>query len=385
MTLINDTLSLSKACKQLNGSDFITIDTEFHRETTYWPELCLAQVSGNGEAWAVDTLSPGIDLRPLFDLLEDKKLLKVFHAGRQDIEIFFHLSGKIPSTIFDTQIASMVCGFGESSSYETLVKTFTSASLDKNSRFTDWRQRPLTERQIKYALNDVIHLRTVFVELRKILAETGREEWVFEEMNTLTKPETYVTNPQDAWKRLRLRSTDPSFIQVVQDLASWRETKAKLKNVPRGKIIKDDTLLAIASHPPKNKHELNKIRGLQRSVSEGPIGNEIIEIVKGSLAVPKDKLPPRPKLKKIPTGIQPTISLLKVLLKAKCEEHGVAQQLVASSADLELIASGLIQNVRAFSGWRKTIFGSDAEKIMSGEIAITANNKEGIILIPIKN
>lgn len=383
MTLVTGTPALAAACERLRGADFVTIDTEFHRESTYWPELCLAQVSGNGEAWAVDALAPGIDLSPLLDMLNDPALPKVFHAGRQDVEIFLRLSGKVPVPQFDTQVAAMVCGFGESVSYETLVSKLAGASLDKHSRFTDWRRRPLTERQLKYALEDVIHLRTVYEKLAAMLDKTGRAAWVAEEMAALAEPATYITEPADAWKRLRVRSTEPRFLQIVRELAAWREAEAQSRNLTRGRLLKDEALIAIAAHPPKSRDELAKIRGVSKGLADGIAGAGILDAVARALAVPKDELPRRPKQKKHVAGIQPMIALLRVLLKAKCEEHGVAPQLVANSADLEAIASAETEGVHALTGWRHDVFGADALRLAEGEVALAARKGDGVILVPL--
>lgn len=381
MTLITDTSALNRVCEKLLKADFLTLDTEFHRESTYWPELCLAQIATDEEAWAIDALAEGIDLSPLFRILNDKTLLKVVHAGRQDIEIFLHLSGEVPAPIFDTQIAAMACGFGDSSSYETLVSTLAGKALDKHSRFTDWRQRPLTDRQIKYALDDVIHLRKVYKKISEKIETSGRYEWVSNEMSALMEPSTYITKPRDAWRRLRIRSTEPMFLQLVMNLAEWREIEAQSRNLARGRLIKDETLIAIAAHPPKTREQLAKIRGVSRGIAEGQAGKKIIKAVLKATSTPDDKLPPRPKIKRTSNSIHPMVSLLKVLLKANCEKHGVAQQLVASAADLEEIASGNQENISALSGWRYEVFGSDALKLIEGRMSLTARKGEGIVLI----
>ena len=384
MTLVTNTQALAAACERLRGADYVTIDTEFHRESTYWPQLCLAQVSGNNEAWAVDALVPGIDLAPLLTILNDPTLPKVFHAGRQDVEIFLHLSGKVPTPLFDTQVAAMVCGFGESVSYETLVGKFVGASLDKNSRFTDWRRRPLTDRQLKYALEDVIHLRTVYERLSKNLETNGRAAWVAEEMAALAQPSTYITEPEDAWKRLRLRSTEPRFLQLVRNLAAWRERAAKSRDLARGRLLKDETLLAIAAHPPKTREELTRIRGVSKGLADGAASADILDAVGRAVAMPKEQLPARPRIKKPDTSTQPMVALLRVLLKAKCEEHGVAQQLVASTADLQAIASSKRNGVLTLTGWRHDVFGADAIRLAQGEVALTAS-KGTVVLMPLSD
>ena len=252
MDIITTTADLAAACARLAEADYVTIDTEFIRETTYWPLLCLAQLGGPDEALAVDALADGLDLAPLFALLADPNTLKVFHAGRQDVEIFYHLAGAIPSPMFDTQVAAMVCGFGDSAGYETLVSKLTGESLDKHSRFTDWRQRPLTDRQLKYALSDVIHLRVVYEKLSARLKETGRESWVTEEMAVLTSPDTYSSHPEEAWKRLKIRSSERRFLGLVREIAAWRDREAQSRDLTRNRILRDEVLMGIAAHPPGN-------------------------------------------------------------------------------------------------------------------------------------
>lgn len=382
MTLITDTDALAAACEDLRDADFIAIDTEFHRESTYWPELCLAQVAGRGEPWAVDALAPGIDLAPLLDLLNDPSVPKVFHAGRQDVEIFLRLSGRVPEPQFDTQVAAMVCGFGESVSYETLVTRLAGAKLDKGSRFTDWRRRPLTDRQLKYALADVIHLRTVYANLTRELVKTGRTGWVAEEMAALTDPATYITEPEDAWRRLRLRSNDPRFLQTVRELAAWRETQAQARDLARGRLLKDEALLAIAAHPPQTRDDLANVRGVSRGLADGVAGAGILEAVARARAVPTEELPKPAKPKKPASSLQPMVALLRVLLKANCEEHGVAQQLVAGGDDLEAIAAGATDGVPTLTGWRHDVFGADALRLARGEVALAARNG-GVVLVPL--
>ncbi len=384
MTLVTETAALAAACQRLADVPYVTIDTEFIRETTYWPQLCLAQVSGpDGDAFAVDALAPGIDLGPLLELLANPRVLKVFHAGRQDIEIFLHLSGKPPTPVFDTQIAAMVCGFGESVSYETLVTRLANARLDKHSRFTDWRRRPLTDRQLSYALDDVIHLRTVYEKLAKRLDDTGRTAWVAEEMAAVTNPATYVTEPHEAWERLKVRSTDPRFLVVLREVAGWREREAQQRDLARSRVLRDETLIAVAAHPPRDRAELARIRGISKGLADGSAGGALVDAVQRAMALPDTSLPKRDKMRRVPNGIGPMVALLKVLLKMKCEDHDVAQQLVASSEELEDIAAGQAAASRCLHGWRHEVFGEDALRLCTGQVAIAARKGKGVELVPL--
>lgn len=382
MTLVTTTAALADACQRYSHAAYVTIDTEFIRETTYWPILCLAQISGPDDAIAVDALAPGIDLTPLLDLLANPKVLKVFHAGRQDVEIFLHLAGKVPTPLFDTQVAAMVCGFGESVGYETLVQQLAGAHLDKHSRFTDWRRRPLTDRQVAYALDDVVYLRTVYEKLAKRLHDSGRSSWVAEEMAALAAPSTYITRPEDAWERLKVRSNEPRFLVLVQELAAWREHEAMARDLARSRVIRDETLVAVAAHPPTDRAGLAHIRGISKGLAENSGGAALLEAVARALAVPDADLPKRPKAKRPPAGIGPMVALLKVLLKMKCEENDVAQPLIASGEDLDRIASGET-DVLALVGWRREVFGESALRLLSGELALAAQKGKGVVLIPV--
>src|SRR3954471_2816492 len=285
MDLITDSAALAAFCQRQHGADFIAVDTEFMRERTFWPILCLVQIAGPNEAVAIDTMAEGIELKPLLALMNDAATPKVFHAARQDLEIFFFLSGQVPHPVFDTQIAAMVCGFGDSVSYETLVKRLAGAGLDKASRFTDWAHRPLTERQLKYALADVVHLRTVYDRMQQILGTNDRAGWFAEEMQNLVDPAIYRTDPEEAWRRFRLRGpADRRFLGVLKAVAAWRETAAQQRDLPRGRIMKDEAVLEIAAHVPKTIDQLARTRSLGRSVAEGKLGQEILDAVAQGLA-----------------------------------------------------------------------------------------------------
>jgi ribonuclease D len=371
MSVITETDALVRFCERQSGASFVAVDTEFMRERTYWPILCLVQVAGPEEAAAIDALASGIDLSPLLALMADPTILKVFHAARQDIEIFVNLSGAVPTPLFDTQIAGMVCGFGDAASYETLVAKLARAPLDKSSRFTDWSRRPLTERQIRYALADVVHLRTVYEKLQQQLASNGRASWFAEEIGELANPEAYRTDPSEAWRRFRLRGRiDPRFFGVLRELAAWREMAARQRNLPRGRIMRDEAVLEIAAHAPRSIEALARTRSLGKGVAEGKLGSEILEAVQRGLAATGPG-PPAVAKTDAPPGIGPLVELLRVLLKQRCDDHQVAQKLLASADDLEAIAADDEAPVKALSGWRREIFGKDALALKHGRLALT--------------
>ncbi|MDP6787941.1 MAG: ribonuclease D [Rhodospirillales bacterium] len=374
--VITDTPALVAFCRRLADAEFITVDTEFMREKTYWPRLCLVQVGGPDEARAVDALADGIDLAPLFDLLANPNVLKVFHAARQDMEIFALSMDRLPAPLFDTQVAAMVCGFGDSVGYETLVAKLAKARVDKSSRFTDWSLRPLSQRQIDYALGDVTHLRVVYEKLARKLAANGHESWLGEEMALLNSPETYAPDPMLAFRRLKVRNPSRRTLALLRELAAWRELEARRVDVPRNRVLRDEALLEIAHHAPTTVDDLKRTRGLGRRMAEGPAGQAILEAVRRGQAVP-DADCPRPQSKPgLPRGLGPVVDLLKVLLKMKCEENQVAQKLVASAADVERIAAdGETADVPALRGWRREVFGDDALRLRGGATALAADGK----------
>ena len=376
MSLITDSQSLAALCQRLSRADYVTVDTEFIRERTYWPELCLVQVAGPDDFAAIDPLAPGIDLAPLFALMDNGDVLKVFHAARQDLEIFLHLTGKLPHPLFDTQIAAMVCGFGEQVGYETLIAKLTKERVDKSSRFTDWAIRPLSQRQIDYALADVTHLRPAYEKLRRTFEATGRAGWLDEEMTALADPAVYVTEPEDAYLRLKVRGPKPKILAVLRELAAWREIEAQQRDLPRGRVLRDEALLEIAHHVPTTTDQLARTRGLSQRLAEGSQGQALLAAVKKALASPESAWPKPPPKKDLPKGIGPLADLLRVLLKAKCEDADVAQKLVASAADLEVIAAfGEQAGVAAMHGWRFEMFGRDALRLRAGDIALAAADK----------
>ena len=370
MPMISDSEALAALCERLSHAEYVTVDTEFMREKTYWPQLCLVQVAGPDEARAIDPLAPGIDLTPLYRLMADPKVLKVFHAARQDVEIFLKYADAIPNPMFDTQVAAMVCGFGDAVSYETLVAQLARARIDKSMRFTDWSLRPLSEKQVQYALADVTHLRVAYEKLVAKLEKNGRLGWLGEEMAELTNPATYRIPPEDIWRRLKPRSTSPRFLAVLRELAAWREREAQERDLPRQRIVRDEMLTEIAAHLPTTPDELARTRGLGRGLVEGRMGQLILEAVARGVAVPEEQAPRPLDRVDLPRGLGPVVDLLKVLLKMKCDEHGVAQKLVANSADVEAIAADDGANVAALHGWRRELFGEDALKLKHGRLGL---------------
>ena len=373
MTLITSTKDLKSLCTRWNKESFITVDTEFVRTRTFYAQLCLVQVGSSLEAVAIDVLSKDLDFKPFMEVLENKKVLKVFHAGRQDVEIFFQLDGVIPAPIFDTQIAAMVCGYGESAGYETLVKGITGHSLDKSQRFTDWSKRPLNKHQLEYAIGDVTYLREIYQHLSEKLKQNGRSGWLDEEMKVLTSPETYEFLPENAWKRIKVKSNNQRFLARVLALASLREVEAQARDLPRKRIYDDKTLLQLAAHAPKNKKELENALSHYRHLRGTKLGPDILAAIKKADDLPESKLPEKSAHRnhaKIPEG---SIELLKVLLKHQCSDAGVAPKLVATVADLEDFARGNIKPPAFTKGWRHDLFGKYAEDLVKGRVALSVS------------
>jgi ribonuclease D len=375
MNPITTTVALAEFCRGQTGADFIAVDTEFMRDKTYWPLLCLVQVAGPEQAAAIDPLAPDLDLGPLLTLLADRTLLKVFHAARQDLEIFFHMTGAVPGPLFDTQVAAMVCGFGEAASYETLANKLAGASIDKSSRFTDWSHRPLSERQLRYALADVVPLRTVYDKLAAQLARTGRTAWVEEEMAILRDPATYRLDPRESWRRLKFRGVSRRTLAFGREIAAWRETAAQQRNLPRNRLLRDEAILEIASHPPEDLEGLARIRGLGRSFAEGRLGTEIMAAVARARDLPENEWPEASIRRDVNPGTGPIVELLRVLLKACAEENGVAPRLIADSEDLDLIAASDRAPVHALQGWRLELFGHQALDLKQGRLGLTVAGK----------
>lgn len=385
MTLVSDSATLARLCEKLAFEPYVTVDTEFIREKTYYPELCLVQLAGPDEAWAIDTLAPGIDLKPLYDLMADEKVIKVFHAARQDVEIFLNRAGFIPKPLFDTQIAAMVCGFGDSVGYEALAAQLARARIDKTMRFTDWARRPLSDKQIHYALSDVTHLRTVYEKLHAKLTKNGREAWLGEEIAILIDPATYMPDPDTVWRRLKPRSNNPRFLAVLRELTAWREREARSRDLPRQRVVRDEALLEIAAHAPSNLEELSQARGINRSIAEGNFGTAMLAAVARAKELPDSECPSPLAKDDIPRSLGPMVDLLKVLLKMKCDEHEVAQKLVASAPDLDAIAADDNADVPAMHGWRRELFGEAALMLKHGRLALAfAPDGRRLRVIPIE-
>ncbi len=380
MSIITTTEALEATCARLSTAGYVTVDTEFMRDATYWPKLCLIQLASPTEDCIVDPLAPDIDLAAFYALMRNKQVVKVFHAARQDIEIFWHEAETIPDPLFDTQVAAMVCGFGDSVGYETLVKRLTGGSVDKSSRFTDWSRRPLSDKQIQYAAGDVTHLRKIYEVLARRLTQTGRARWVAEEMAILQAPETYSLRPEDSWKRLKMRFKGQKGLAVLVEVAAWRERQAQERDLPRGRVLKDDALAEIATQIPRVLEDLDRLRAVPRGLSNSRAAASLMEAVERGLAMPEELIPVVKDAEPLPPGIGPLVELLKVLLAMRCEEHEVAQKLVAKVSDLELIAAHEEADVQALKGWRREVFGTDALRLKRGDLAISARGKK-ILLI----
>lgn len=378
MRILTTTEELAQFCQDAKKHPYVTVDTEFLRERTYFSKLCLVQLAfpGNDDECAalVDPLSDDLSLDPLYDLFRNEQVVKVFHAARQDLEIFWVDAKVFPKPLFDTQVAAMVCGFGEQVGYETLVRKISRSSIDKSSRFTDWSRRPLSKAQQSYALADVTHLRGIYEYLAAEIEKTGRSEWVEEELQALVQPGTYDILPADAWKRVKTRTTSPRFLGIVRELAAFREAHAQSNNVPRNRVFKDDALVEVASAKPVALDDLSKLRLLLREARKGKVAEGIIDAVKTAMDMPQADLPvvdrSRDKLQ-----VNPALAdLLRVLLKAKSEEQGVAAKLVAPTSELDLIAAGL-RDVPSLSGWRRKVFGEDALRLCDGRLALAVKGQ----------
>ncbi|BCP52975.1 ribonuclease D [Kaistia sp. 32K] len=378
--IITTTEALAAACDRLSRFEFVTVDTEFMRETTYWPKLCIIQIASTDEAVIIDAEAPGLDLAPFFALMANDQVVKVFHAARQDIEIVWHLGGILPHPIFDTQVAAMVCGFGESISYDQLVGRITGHSIDKSSRFTDWSRRPLTPQQVDYAIADVTHLRDVYKALKQKLDKQNRNDWVAEEMDVLTSVDTYQVDPANVWKRLKMRIKKPLQLAVLMEIAAWREREAQARDVPRGRILKDDAIYEIAEQHPTTAEALARLRTIPRGFERSRTGEDILAAVKRAVDLPKDKLPKVPKVKPASDGNGAAVDLLKVLLKMTSEEHGVAARVIATVDDLEAIAGDSNADVAPLQGWRRELFGEQALKLKRGDISLRLDGRKVTIV-----
>ncbi len=379
MSLISTTRSLSEVCNRLATHPFVTVDTEFLRETTFWPRLCVVQLASPEEAVAIDAMAEGLDLLPLFELMANPNVTKVFHAARQDIEIIWNLAKLIPSPLFDTQVAAMVCGFGDQVSYGDLVQTVTKVSLDKSSRFTDWSRRPLLPAQIDYAIADVTYLRDIYLFLHRKLEQTGRLSWLGDEMALLTSPATYEQHPDNAWERLRNRVRKPRDLAVLIEVAGWREAEAQLRDVPRSRVLKDDVLVELALAAPRTAEALGNLRAFPRGMERSRAGTDILAAIERGLARDPKTLPKLERDRRS-GGNGATVELLKVLLRHVSENHGVAAKMIATIEDLEAIAADDKADVAALAGWRRELFGVKALELKQGLLALTVENGRVVTL-----
>jgi ribonuclease D len=382
MEFIADTEALAAFCSRAAGFDFVTIDTEFLRETTYWPKLCLVQAATPDEAVLIDPLVPTLDLAPLFALLANPKVRKVFHAARQDIEIFVKLTGRVPENIYDTQVAASVCGFGDSVSYDNLVRSLTEVELDKSSRFTDWSARPLSEKQKVYALADVTHLRDVYRALTRQVEQTGRGDWVADEMALLRAIDTYVVQPEQAWERLKAKLHRPRDIAALQQVAAWRERRAQQADQPRSRILKDDAVVELAMQRPTTPEAFDQLRAVQRGFGRSSAAGDLMAMFHEIENLPKSALPPAGERHRGPSPKGAVGDLMRVLLKSVSEQHGVAPRIIASADDIDAIVLDDDADVPALKGWRRKLFGDKALAIKHGKIGLGAT-KKGVIEIEI--
>ena len=380
MSLITTTDELALACQRLERFPFVTVDTEFLRETTFWPILCLVQLASDDEAFAVDALSPGIDLEPLLQLMADEDVVKVFHAARQDLEIFWKLAGVLPTPVFDTQVAAMVCGYGEQVSYGELVQSICHVAIDKSSRFTDWARRPLAEAQIAYAIGDVTHLRQIYQVLSKRVATAGRQSWLDDEMKTLTSAATYEQHPERAWERHKTKARKPRDLAVLMELAAWRESEAQARDVPRARVLKDDVLVELAHAAPRSVEALANLRAFPRGMERSRAGGEILAAIERGLERDPKTLPKIARERRNGVNVGATVELLKVLLRQVSEESGVAGKLIATVDDLEAIAASDKAEAPALTGWRRKLFGERALELKHGRLALTVENGKVVTL-----
>ena len=379
MSLITSSELLHDACERLSRHPYVTVDTEFLRETTFWPMVCVVQIASDDEAIAIDTLADGIDLTPFFDLMADQSVVKVFHAARQDIEIIWHRAKMIPEPLFDTQVAAMVCGFGDQVSYQELVSSICKETVDKSSRFTDWSRRPLSEAQISYALADVTHLRDIYKSLKARVEKAGRESWLADEMTVLSSRSTYEQRPEDAWQRHRNRARKPRDLAVLMEIAAWRENEAQSRDVPRSRILKDDALMDIASKAPTSVEALGELRSVPRGMEKSRSAMDILAAVERGLGRDTKGLPKISRERRSNSG-GATVELLKVLLRQVSERHGVAAKMIATVDDLEAIAADDQADIGALKGWRRKIFGEKALELKKGHLALTMERGKVVTL-----
>ncbi len=380
VSLITTTAELDAACRRMARGPFVTVDTEFLRETTFWPILCVVQLATDEEALAIDALADELDLRPLLQLMADKSVIKVFHAARQDLEIFWKLAGVLPTPLFDTQVAAMVCGYGEQVAYGELAQSICGVAIDKSSRFTDWARRPLAEAQIEYAIGDVTHLREIYKTLSKRVDAEGRQSWLEDEMKVLASPATYEQHPERAWERFKTRARKPRDLAVLMELAAWRESEAQARDVPRARVLKDDVLIELSLAAPRSVEALGNLRAFPRGMERSRAGGEILEAIERGLARDPKTLPKIERERRNGANIGATVELLKVLLRQVSDESGVAPKLIATVDDLEAIAANDKADVPALGGWRRKLFGDRALELKRGRLALTVENGKVVTL-----
>ncbi len=380
MRIVESTAVLTDLVSVLEGAPYLALDTEFMRDQTYWPKLCLIQVAAPGIEAIIDPLADGIDLAPFYELLKKPGIVKVLHASRQDIEIFHQQGGMIPDPLFDSQIAAMVCGFGDAASYETLCRKIAHVEIDKSSRFTDWSRRPLSQKQLDYAIGDVTHLRTIYEYLKKQLEKTNRAAWVQEEIEALQDPALYALHPETAWKRLKPRTSNKRFLAMLAALAAWREREAQTRDIPRGRVLKDEALMEIAAHPPDSADALERIRAVPKGFAASRLGKGLMEAAEeGKTAKPPEPLSEdRPRRRREPS--QAAVDLLKTLLRLRAEAVGVAPRLIANADDIERLAAQEDEGVPALHGWRAQVFGNDALALRKGDLAIALEGGEAVVV-----
>ncbi len=380
MRIVTNTADLKALIAELENAPYLALDTEFLRDQTYWPKLCLVQVASTEVAAIIDPLADGIDLKPFYELLKNPKIVKVFHAARQDIEIFQQQGGVIPHPLFDTQVAAMVAGYGDAASYETLARRIAGVEIDKSSRFTDWSRRPLSNKQLEYAIGDVTHLRKIYEVLDAELKKTNREAWVTDEISALQNPELYAMNPANAWKRLKARTTSKRFIALLASIAEWREREAQTRDIPRGRVLKDEAILEIAAHPPESADALERIRAIPKGFANSRMGKTLMEAIDlGRRAQPPEGIEPeKPRRKREPS--QAAIDLLKTLLRLRAEDANVAPRLIANADDIESLAASEDEGVAALQGWRAEVFGNDAQALRKGELGIALSKGKAVVV-----
>lgn len=374
MLVITKTAELEALCREIAAQPFVAVDTEFMRETTYWPKLCLIQAAAPGVEAVIDPLAEGIDLSSFFRVMANEAVLKVFHAARQDLEIFLNLGGALPKPLFDTQIAAMACGYGDTIAYDALVQQVLKRRLDKSSRFTDWSRRPLSENQLTYALADVTHLRDIYPRMHEKLAKDNRLHWLDEEHANLSNPAIYDTTPENAWERLKLRKTTADYVLGLQVAAAWRERQAQARDVPRGRIVKDEALYEIAEHRPRNAADFDRMRAVPRGFGNSRAAQDLIHALDRAFSDPDRPVYKHVRPPPLPSSVGPTVELLKVLLRYEADEHGVAPRLIASASDVEAIAASDEADVAALRGWRREVFGERALALKHGKLALKLKN-----------